>query len=94
MKSPFSAAMLAVVTPTTLSSGGRISLATAMARYLSLNFDQSGSGIGATSIDADVERGQAFAEAAGADQLGVVGLQAALLQEQHGQAWLVERGLV
>ena len=50
MKSPFFSAISTVVTPTTLSSGGSASLATTTARYLSLNFDHSGSVIGATSI--------------------------------------------
>ena len=70
-KSPFFSAISTVVTPTTLSSGGSTSLATTTARYLSLTFDHSGSVIGATSIWPDVERGDAFAEAAGLHELGV-----------------------
>ena len=50
MKSPLLAIAAPVVTPTTLSSGGRMSLATATARYFVLYFDQTGSAIGATSM--------------------------------------------
>ena len=84
-----------MLTPTTLSSGGRMSLAIATARYCALNFDHSGSVIGATSIWPEVERSDAFAEAAGLHQLGVVGLVARPpAAAAMASAWLVERGLV
>src|SRR5262249_39503559 len=79
-KSPRVAAAFAVVTPTTLSSGGSVSLARTTRRYLSLCCDHS------RSLDgAGIERDDALAEAAGLDQLGVRGLEAGGFQNQDRQ---------
>ena len=49
MKSPRFSAISTVVTPTTLSSGGSVVLATTTARYLFLYFDHKGSVMGTIS---------------------------------------------
>ena len=82
MKSPRFSAISTVVTPTTLSSGGKASLAATTARYLLLYFDQRGSVIGSHVHLVRLQcRSNALTETTGLDQLHVFQLVAGRLHQ-------------